>query len=183
MTDTLSRAAAVKSRTLSQGRQRMVRLIVFLDLTNFQLQSERIDDAEIAETIDGHYRRVTRAIQAAGGRVIKFIGDATMAVFPEQVVDGAVRAIFDIRAVEDLALGQQGWNCRLHAKAHFGEVVGGVFGVDDDKRFDIFGKAVNRTAKLTTTGFTVSAEAYARLSPELQRRFKHQSATQTYVAD
>ena len=184
MTDTLARfPMANRPATLGDGRQRTALLIVFMDFTHFQTESERLDDAEIAEAMDAHYRRVSAAITKAGGRVIKFIGDATLAAFPERAVDAGVRAIFDIRALEDRAMQHRGWECRLHARAHFGEVVSGEFGPDGDKRYDIFGRAVNRAAKLKTSGFTLSEEAYGKLTPELQRRFMAQAATQTYVAD
>ena len=84
MTDTLARSpAANRSREPVAGQQRTPMLIVFLDFTFFDQQSERVDDVEIAETMNAHYRRIASAIASAGGRVIKFIGDATMAVFPE----------------------------------------------------------------------------------------------------
>jgi class 3 adenylate cyclase len=185
MSDTLARFPTVNRSSGSvPGQQRSAMLIVFLDFTHFNLQSERVDDAEIAEVMDAHYRRVAQAVQTAGGRVIKFIGDATMAVFPEKSVDAAIRAIFDMRLVEDKAMQFRGWGqCRLHARAHFGEVVAAEVGPDGDKRYDVFGKAVNQAAKLKTSGFALSSDAYKRLNPELQRRFKHESAMGTYVAD
>lgn len=184
MTDTLARFPTVnRSSGALEGQQRSSMLIVFMDFTYFDQQSARVDDAEIAEAMNAHYRRVASAIKAAGGRVIKFIGDATMAVFPEKSIDSAIRAIFDMRVVEDRAMQFRGWACRLHAKAHFGEVVAGDVGPDGDKRYDVFGKAVNRAAKLKTAGFTLSPEAYKRLNPELQRRFKHQMTSETYIAD
>ena len=184
MSDTLARfPTANRASGSTTGQQRSAMLIVFTDFTLFDKQSDRVDDAEIAEVMDAHYRRVAAAIQSAGGRVIKFIGDATMAVFPERSVDAAVRAIFDVRLVEDKAMKFRGWVCRLNAKAHFGEVVAGHVGPEGDKRYDVFGKAVNRTAKLKTSGFALSADAYHRLNPELQRRFRHESALGTYVAD
>lgn len=184
MSDTLARfPAANRPSGSASTQQQSAMLIVFLDFTHFNQQSERVDDREIAEVLDAHYRRVAAAIQSAGGRVIKFIGDATMATFPERSVDSAVRAIFDMRLVEDKAMQFRGWVCRLQARAHFGDVVAGEVGPDGDRRYDVFGKAVNRAAKLRTTGFTLSPDAYNRLTPELQRRFRHESAIGVYVAD
>ena len=158
-------------------------LIAFLDFTLFDKQSQRVDDADIAETLDAHYQRVTQAVRAAGGRVIKFIGDATMLVFPEDSVDGGVRAILDLIASENRLMQDKGWECRLQAKAHFGSVIAGEFGAEDDRRFDVFGRAVNATARLKgAAAFTLSQEAYQRLSPELQRRFMQQTPAFTYSA-
>ena len=156
-------------------------LIAFLDFTLFDKQSQRVDDAEIAETLDAHYQRVTQAVRAAGGRVIKFIGDATMLVFPESSVDAGVRAILDLIASENRLMQEKGWDCRLQAKAHFGSVIAGEFGAEDDRRFDVFGRAVNATARLKgTAAFTLSAEAYARLASYLQGHFTSQTPVFTY---
>jgi adenylate cyclase len=158
-------------------------LIAFLDFTLFDKQSQRVEDADIAATLDAHYHRVTDAIQAAGGRVIKFIGDATLLVFPEKNVDGGVRTILELIVSENAEMEKKGWDCRLQAKAHFGTVVAGEFGANGDRRFDIFGKAVNATARLKPAGaFTLSAEAHGKLSPDLRRRFAKQAAPVTYSA-
>ena len=142
------------------------------------------DDTEIADTLDAHYQRVSRAVHAAGGRVIKFIGDATMLVFPENAVDSGVSAIFDLMASEDRLMQQHGWECRLHAKAHFGTVVAGEFGANGDRRFDVFGKAVNATARLKGTApFMLSAEAHELLSQGLRQRFTRQPSGTTYGAE
>jgi adenylate cyclase len=158
-------------------------LIAFLDFTMFDKESQRVEDTEIAATLDAHYHRVTEAIQSAGGRVIKFIGDATLLVFPEKSVDAGVRTILDLIASENAEMEKKGWECRLQAKAHFGGVVAGEFGANGDRRFDIFGKAVNATARLKPTGtFTLSAEAHGKLSPDLRRKFAKQAAPVTYSA-
>lgn len=157
---------------MKAGFTRTSFLIVFVDFTSFDAQSQRVDDSVIAETIDGHYQRVTRAIEAAGGRIIKFIGDATLAVFPETAVDSGMRAILDLIAAEDRLMAEKEWECRLHAKAHFGEVIAGDFGAEGSKRYDIMGRAVNATARLKASGaVTLSPDARRKLSPELQRRF------------
>ena len=182
MSDTLARFPT-PSPDRKNSRQRLPMLVVFFDFTRFDAQSERVDDAEIADVMDAHYERIARSLALMGGRVIKFIGDATMAVFPESAVENGVRAIFDIREIEDRAMAQKGWECRLHAKAHFGEVVTGQFGAPGEKRYDVFGRTVNRTAKLKTTGVTISDTLFVRLGADLQRRFRHEPATNTYVAD
>jgi class 3 adenylate cyclase len=135
-----------------------------------------VEDAEIARTLGAHYERVGDSIAAAGGRVIKFIGDATLLVFSEKLADAGVRAILNLIEFEDDLMEKKGWDCRLQAKAHFGSVIAGEFGSDDDRRYDILGKAVNATARLKHVGaVTLSASAYRKLSPELQGKFTQQA--------
>jgi adenylate cyclase len=144
-------------------------LIAFLDFSRFDVQCQRVSDLEIATTLNEHYQRVTPAVEGAGGRVIKFIGDATLVVFPEAGVDAGVRMILDLIASEDRLMAEKGWECRLTAKAHFGEVVAGDVGPVDHERFDIFGRAVNATARLKGSGpITLSDDAFRLLPPDLQ---------------
>jgi class 3 adenylate cyclase len=156
-------------------------LIAFLDLTRFAAQSMRVEDVEIAESLDWYYERVSRAIAAAGGRTVKFIGDATLAVFPESAVDSGVRMLLELKPDVDRFFAEKGWECRVLAKVHFGEVVAGDFGPHDDRRFDVIGRAVNTTAMLDAIGVTLSAEAFRKLSPELRKQFKKHTPPITYI--
>ena len=47
-----------------RGEQPLV--VAFLDLTQFAAQSARVDDAELAERVDGYYARVAERVTAAG---------------------------------------------------------------------------------------------------------------------
>lgn len=158
-------------------------LIVFCDLTRFAVQSQRVDDAELAETIDAYYEHVAGAIQAAGGTTVKFIGDAALAVFPERAVDGAVRMLLELKPSVDRFMAERGWECRLTAKAHFGDAIAGPFGPPDAKRFDVLGRAVNTAAVLETggAGVTLSAEAFRKLSPEMRQHFRKHTPPITYI--
>jgi adenylate cyclase len=159
-------------------------LIVFLDFTRFDVQSQSVDDSEIAETLQTYYEQVGEAIASAGGDIVKFIGDATMVVFSEDKVDTAVRTLMEHRIAADRFMADRGWECRLHVKAHFGNAIAGEFGTKGNKRFDVFGRAVNAAARLKTNGFTLSNEAYQKLSPELRRQFKeHAPSTYIHVDD
>ena len=154
-------------------------LIVFLDLTRFAAMSLRVEDSEIAETLDAFYHRVSSAIQSAGGTVVKFIGDAALVVFPEQAIDSGVRMLLELKPSVDRFMAERDWECRLNAKVHFGEAIAGQFG--PDKRFDVLGRAVNTAAVLKSVGVTLSAEAFRKLSPELRQRFKKHTPPITYI--
>jgi adenylate cyclase len=156
-------------------------LIVFIDLSRFAGQSQHVADLEIAETIDAYYQRVAGAVQSAGGTVVKFIGDATLAVFPEKAVNAAVHMLLELKPTVDDWMTDKNWECRFTAKAHFGEVIAGQFGPEGSKRFDVIGRAVNATASLQSVGITLSVEVFRKLSPELQKNFKQDTGTVTYV--
>ena len=71
-----------KSAPVSSSRVEQAVLIVFADLTRFMVNSRRTPDAALAELLDGYYRHADGLVSAAGGRVVKFMGDAFLAVWP-----------------------------------------------------------------------------------------------------
>ena len=120
-------------------------------------------------------------MRAAGGRVVKFIGDAGLLVFPAEHVDAGVLALFDLKQRVDEFMVGRGWPCRLMAKAHFGTVAAGAFGARGDKRYDVLGKTVNTTARLESAGIALSADAFRQLSPETRKRFKKHTPPIAYI--
>ncbi len=156
-------------------------LIVFIDLTRFSAESQRVTDVELADVIDDYYQLVGRAVRASGGRVVKFIGDATLAVFPEDGVDTAVNMLLELKEAVDRLMTDHGWQCRFTAKAHFGNAVAGPFGEGDEGRFDVIGRAVNMAAVLRSTGVALSVPAFRKLSPQLRQHFKRHTPPVTYL--
>ena len=56
--------------------------VLFTDIRSFTTISERLSVTEIATLLNQYFQRACVPIVAAGGRVVKFIGDGIMAVFP-----------------------------------------------------------------------------------------------------
>src|SRR5262249_29839792 len=117
-------------------------IVVFADLTRFAFEAARMEDAALAEVVDELYERLHRAVTDAGGQVVKFIGDAMLAVFPPERVDAAVEALLEARRAVDGWLEGRKMECRLHVKVHAGTVIAGEFGGRGEKRFDVIGKEV-----------------------------------------
>jgi adenylate cyclase len=164
-----------------EGRAEVPLLIAFVDLTRFFLQSQRVSDTELADTLDAFYECVSARIDKSGGRVVKFLGDAALVVFPEDAVDRGVEALLETKDAVDDLMESRRWDCRLTVKAHFGTTVAGPFGGAGAKRFDVIGKAVNTTATLEGSGVTLSVSAFRKLGPELRRRFRKHTPPITYI--
>jgi class 3 adenylate cyclase len=156
-------------------------LIAFADFTRFMAQCQRLSDPVIAYTIDAVYELVGNIVKPAGGRVVKFIGDAALIIFPEDAIDRGVRALLDLKKAADDFMVAQGWECRLSVKAHFGTAIGGPFGVKGDKRYDVIGKAVNTAATLEAGGVTLSVEAFRKLGSDTRKHFKKHTSSVTYI--
>ena len=151
-------------------RTRSPMLIVFLDLGGYKAVCAERGDLEVADMIDDYYDRVSNAVQKAGGRVVKFIGDGALVVFADRSADAGVSMLLDLIPRVDAFMRERGWNCRLRAKVHFGDVVAGEFGSTGAARFDVMGREVNSTALMLTDGVAVSPAALARLSAKTRAR-------------
>ena len=166
---------------MNEARTESPLLIVFTDLSRFYLQSKRFTDTQMADTLDAYYELVGEAVRTAGGRTVKFIGDGSLAVYPESAVDAAVKMLLGLKQSVDVLLVNGGWECRFRAKVHFGTAIAGSFGETDGKRYDVIGKAVNTRAVLDSTGVALSVAAFRKLGPELRKRFKRHTPPVTYI--
>ena len=166
---------------MSEARYETPQLIVFVDLTRFAAQSQRVDDVEIADALDAFYEQVGATVQGAGGRVVKCMGDAVLIAFDEVHVDRGVESLLSLKQAVDQSMARRGWECRLVVKAHFGTVVAGPFGRAGDKRSDVIGKTVNVAATLEASGVALSVAAFRKLDPALRRRFKKHTPPVTYI--
>ena len=164
-----------------EDRAEVPLLIAFVDLTRFFAQSQRLGDAELADTLDAFYECVSARVEKSGGRVVKFLGDAALVVFPEDAADRGVEALLQLKDAVDELMSSRRWDCRLTVKAHFGTTVAGPFGAAGAKRFDVIGKAVNTTATLEGAGVTLSVSAFRRLGPQMRRRFRKHTPPITYI--
>jgi adenylate cyclase len=155
-------------------------LIVFTDFSRYTAMVERLPDLEVARVMEEWYELEGSAIAAAGGKVVKFIGDAALAVFPPEHIDRGILGLLDLKDTADRFMADQGWECRLSIRAHFGSVVAGHFGRGQERHYDVLGKVVNNTARLKGSGVVLSVEAWARLGPSVAGRFR-QDTPQTYA--
>ena len=156
-------------------------LIAFIDLARFFAQSQRVGDAELADTLDAYYERIAVAVDEAGGTLVKFIGDAALVVFPEDAADQGVSMLLGLKSSIDAFMAQRGWECRLTAKVHVGPVIAGPFGAAGAKRYDVVGKTVNTAATLDATGVTLSVAAFRKLSPDLRTHFRKHTPPIVYI--
>jgi adenylate cyclase len=152
-------------------------VIAFLDLKGFAAQSTRLGDHELADHIAGYYDRVAAAVRAAGGHVVKFIGDGALVVFHRDAADAAVETLLALKADIDDWLAQIGWDCRLLVKVHVGDVIVGPF----NGTLDVIGREVNAAAMLDSTGVALSVAAFRALGPEARKRFHKHTPPVTYI--
>ena len=91
-----------------QSEERKVVSVLFVDLVGFTARSHDLDPEDVRAALTPYHQLLKREIEAFGGTVEKFIGDAVMAVFGAPVAheddaERAVRAALRItEAIEEL---------------------------------------------------------------------------------
>jgi adenylate cyclase len=121
-------------------------------------------------------------IASGGGKVVKFIGDAALLVFPEDGVDAGVMTLRALRERGDQFFAGRGGPCRHVIKAHFGPVFCGPIGTRDEERFDVFGQVVNTAALLRSNGLALTPQVFRRLAPQTRQHFKKHTPPITYIS-
>ena len=88
-------AALRPHRTLGSGEERKVVTILFADVTGSTALGEQLDPERMREVLDRFFAAMREEIEAEGGTVEKFIGDAVMAAFgvPTAHEDDPTRAV------------------------------------------------------------------------------------------
>jgi adenylate cyclase len=156
-------------------------LVAFSDLTLFAQWAGRVTPSEIFTLMDEMAEMVGEKVESSGGRVVKFIGDAALIVFPAEQAGPGILALREMQQAMEQWLGGKGLDCRLRLKVHFGPVVCGPFGTKDDKRFDVFGDTVNTTFRLVSFGFTISPQAFRCLDDAGRKLFKKHTPPIRYI--
>lgn len=169
----------MSSAPVSSSRAEQAVLIVFADLTRFMVNARRTPDGALADLLDGYYRQAEGLVSAAGGRVVKFMGDAFLAVWPEEAAGSGVEALPVLKRDIDAWWAAKGWDSRVVMKAHFGRAVAGPFGAD--ARFDVIGNEVNVAATLPARTVSLSAEAFRRLAAGKRRAFRKHTPPVVYI--
>ncbi|MFN8609926.1 MAG: adenylate/guanylate cyclase domain-containing protein [Vulcanimicrobiota bacterium] len=148
--------------------------VLFSDIRGFTSLSERLPAPEVMKLLDHYLSRMTDVIEAHGGDVNEYIGDAILADFEDRPeapgAQRAVQACWQMRlALEDLRA--QGVHAEFETLKqglglHTGELVKGEVGAQHRSKFALIGDTVNLAARIQDrsrdgrhTGILMSAEA------------------------
>jgi class 3 adenylate cyclase/tetratricopeptide (TPR) repeat protein len=152
-------ACGTSTATQPAAEERKLVTILFADLAGFTGLGERLDAERLKEVMDAYFGAMREEIEAEGGTVEKFIGDAVMAVFgvpvaheddPSRASRAALHMQSRLSALnEDLARSHG-----LALEIRIGVNTGEVLAVTDPKPGEamVAGDAVNVAARLQQHG-------------------------------
>jgi class 3 adenylate cyclase len=153
------------------AEERKVVTVLFCDLVGFTAHSEHADPEDVRARVAPYFARLRAAVQAYGGTLEKYIGDAIEAVFgspheheddPERAVRAGLRIL---REMEDLNAADPSLELRVRVGIHTGEVLARLTPSHDQSEGMITGSAVSMASRLQSAapenGIAVSEATYA----------------------
>ncbi|MFC4171975.1 adenylate/guanylate cyclase domain-containing protein [Microvirga sp. GCM10011540] len=131
----------------------------FTDLRGFTRLSEEVPIDDVLGTLNAWFGIVGDVVEAHGGEVLKFIGDAVLAIFPTtsersrkaacRDAMAAARAFCDRVDAENMVRAGSGkTELNFGLALHYGEVAYGNVGAPRRLDFTVIGPAVNRASRL-----------------------------------
>lgn len=160
-------------------------LVGFTDVRAFLTVAKQLETSrKLFEFLDDLAVRMSVVVEDSGGRILKFIGDAALVVYPGEDADIGVRSLLNLKEVVDSYIAERGFASRLAVSAHYGEATIGPFG--PEARLDILGETVNRAAMVERgphrSEFAITPEAFRRLKPETRTLFRKFTPPIVYLA-
>ena len=157
--------------TRQYGEQRRQVTVLFSDLVDFTVLSQSLDAEDVRAVVNAYFVRWHEHIEANGGVVEKFIGDAVMAVFGlhqarEDDPHRAIRAALAMTRTMDEVNAEVEASVRLAMRVGIdtGEVVVGGVGDRPGQDFVVVGETVNRASRLQAAappgGILISRDTY-----------------------
>ena len=144
--------------------------VFFSDVRNFTTLCEGLPPDAVVERMSELFAMMGKIIARHGGLILDFIGDAVLAVFGApadnpQHAPAAVQTAIEVLAGLDAINAQ--WEkkgiapLRIGIGIHTGEVVAGIVGTGDRKKFDITGDTVNTGSRVEGLNKELGTEVLA----------------------
>jgi len=146
----------------------------YCDLRGFTRMSEELPRDQVIGVLNDWFACMAAPVHARGGEVLKFIGDAMLAVFPMEHRDAEIASNAALEAAREAVAAMEAHNIAciecgepsvdFGIALHMGPVIFGNIGAPDRLDFTVIGPAVNRVVRIEEMcrklqcGVLVSAE-------------------------
>jgi class 3 adenylate cyclase len=161
--------AALADALREVREERRIVTVLFADMAGFTARAERLDPEDVRAILDRYYTRLRSEIEAFGGTVEKFIGDAVVAVFGAPVAHGddperAMRAAFAIRdAVGQMNASDPQLRLEVRVAVNTGEAIVSLTSMELREGM-VAGDVVNTASRMQTVapsnGVLVGEDTY-----------------------
>tara|TARA_B110001454_G_scaffold219202_1_gene252049 strand:+ start:146480 stop:148294 length:1815 start_codon:yes stop_codon:yes gene_type:complete len=147
-------------KDVSIGGQSKDVIVFFSDIRGFTAFSEKRKPEEVVSMLNEYFAVMVKIINANGGIVDKFIGDAIMAVWGvpksnKKDAHNAVKACLDMRrALADLnekRMSRKEPPIQIGMGLHAGSAISGTIGSDERMEYTIIGNTVNTGSRIESS--------------------------------
>ncbi len=140
--------------------QKLEAAILFCDLRGFTSLSSTLEANELVRLLNSYFDCVVPAVQAHGGEVLKFMGDAVLAIFPRDQDYGENRgcceaaflaardALFALARLNRINHGTGGKPLHFGVSLHVGEAAYGNVGSTERQDFTTIGRDINLASRI-----------------------------------
>ena len=168
---------------LSDG-QKMNVLVGFYDINRFTAISKNQPPEVVVELLKEVGQITTAHIPASGGLIVKYIGDACLFAYPDELVDEAMKALLDLKSELEQFFVKSGFGNTLSFSAHFGEVV--ALKIPPFETWDIGGHAINVVWSLDRGHrgqFVITPQVFRKLAPATRKQFHKHTPPIVYLSE
>jgi adenylate cyclase len=157
-------------------------VMVMVDLAGFTKAIAPLSSMQLAQLVDDFYRLMGEAVEANGGRVVKFVGDGCLSVFDESQAVAGVRCVLGLSETVRALGSKYGVTLDIGANVHLSVVVEGEFGYGASQGYDIIGAGVFHVFRMGAgVGIRISEPVYRQLPNDDRGPWKKQQPPATYA--
>jgi adenylate cyclase len=150
----------VLAGAIRRGDGRRINAVIWMcDLRNFTGLSEQHDQQAVLNLLNDFFEATVGTVEAYGGEVLKFIGDAILAIFPvqeghsaheaaERALDAALDSLGRLEVVNQERVTRSDPEICCGIGIHLGNVMYGNIGAPHRLDFTVIGPAVNLTTRI-----------------------------------
>jgi len=167
---------------------RLPSFILYADLRGFTDFAEVTAPEEVTRRLNGYFECMGEAVAAAGGEILKFLGDGILAAFlPREPAERPAVAAATLAAAQDLLARVDRLNAAeaaaghpalaLDIALHEGEVTYGNVGTAERLDFTAIGPAINEATRLEALCKTLGrnllvSDSFVRAAPALRAQLR-----------
>lgn len=174
---------------ITRGSGETVRAAIWhCDLRGFTMLSEAVPRDDVIASLNAYFDVMAAPVLDSGGEILKFIGDAMLAIFPLENEDAcsrafsaAMRAKSDMHALNEKRREEGQPEIGFGLSLHVGDVMYGNIGASSRLDFTVIGSAVNTAARLE--GLTKELRRELLMSGEFASMCEGTRAYLTKVGD
>jgi len=151
----------------------------YCDLRGFTNLSDTLPHDELIELLNEYFEAVGEPVIAHGGEILKFIGDALLAIFPldlelgrsgvDPALGAAAQALAMVRELNSRRASGGKRTIKLGIALHVGDVGYGNIGAPNRLDFTVIGSAVNKVVRIEA--LSKALDRPLLLSSDFARRY------------